>query len=146
MADITTPKANSLLVVRRDKRPMQGNTSIIQGALVGVKAGFYGPADGNDATETIVGRALETVSNTGGAAGAKSFTVDFLRERHMILLANDGTNPVLAADREENCSALDTQTVRAFSPETHSTAGITYDVTSEGVWVEVGQARIIVPA
>lgn len=135
MAALTAQKANSIQTVKRAKRALAGNVKAIKGGLAAVLNGYYQPATGAVA-EIVKGRFVETVDNTGGAAGAKKAEVEFFRERTMILVANDGTNPVLVGDREEVCSVVDDQTVRAYSPS-KSDAGIAYDVTSEGVWVEV---------
>lgn len=63
-------------------------------------------ADGNGYAKTLtatlnvvhLGRANETVDNTGGAAGAKTFNVLTGREVFVWMLKNDGTTPVAAAN------------------------------------------------
>jgi hypothetical protein len=88
------------------------------------------------AGEIPLGRFYETVDNTGGgAAGAQLADVDYLRERNVILLNNDTGTACVIADRERPCYLLDGQTA---TMNTAKTPGIVcYDVTSEGVWVEI---------
>lgn len=133
MAALTTPRISSIRTVVRDKRPLATNIKAIKGGLAACKStGFFGPATGA-ATEVVVGRFTETVDNTGGANGAKKADIDHFRERTAFLAVNDGT--VLAADRERPCYVADDQT--ATSDDTKSYAGVVYDVTDEGVWIDV---------
>lgn len=55
--------------------PMAANVKIYKGALVVMSGGYAAP--GSTALNLIaLGRALETVDNTGGAAGAKNIRVE----------------------------------------------------------------------
>lgn len=133
MAALTSQKPNSIRTVKRDRRELAAGVTAIKGGLAACVAGYYRPATGAIG-ETVKGRFTETVANPG-AAGAARAEVEFFRERTLILLVNDGTNPVVVAAREKSCSTLDDQTVRS-STAALSDAGVVYDVTSEGVWVE----------
>lgn len=136
MTALAKEKAGSVRKVTRDRRPISANVKAYKGALAACDSdGFYCPATGAT-TEVVVGRFAETVDNTGGADGAKSVDVHFFRERVLFLLANDSGTAVVAADRERECYVLDDQTVTG--DDTKGVAGIAYDVTSEGVWVEIG--------
>ncbi len=135
MATLAKARPVSMKTVTREKRPMAANVAVFKGSLVAAKAGFYGPATG-DPDEVLVGKAFETMSNIGGAAGAKLVDVDFIRERLLALYENDAGAPLTTAMRELPCSALDDQTFTAFAPA-KGAAAVLYDVTTEGVWVEL---------
>lgn len=136
MAALTRERVGSVRAVTRDLRPVAANVRIHKGALIAATAGFYGPA-ATGTGKRIVGRAAQSVDNTGGAAGAVNVDVHFFYERDLFLLANSGTNACVAANRETLCYAEDDQTVGNLATGM-SAAGIIYDVTSEGVWVEIG--------
>lgn len=121
--------------VRRDLRPMAENALIDEGELVVSKGGFVALPTGA-ADEVPIGRACEWADNTGGANGARLVTVDFLRERSLVLVGNDGANPVTVAMREAPVSLKNGRTARAHVAGAKTNA-IAYDVTDEGVWVEV---------
>lgn len=142
MSALLTKKSTSRRVIKRCKRPLKDNVKAIQGGLCAVHAdGFYGPVLAASGL-IVVGVFTETVDNTGGADGAKSAEVDFFRERHVFLCANDGTNPCTVADRERECYAVDDQTVSTLGTS-RSIAGRVFDVVSgEGVWVEVGAGMV----
>lgn len=136
MTALARERVGAVRAVTRDLRPMAANVKIYKGALIGVTAGFYGPAAAGT-NKRIVGRGYQTADNTSGAAGALNCDIHFLYERDLLLLANSATNPITAAMRETNCYAEDDQTVGSLATG-FSVAGIIYDVTSEGVWVEIG--------
>lgn len=136
MAALTKERVGAVRAVTRDLRPMTAAVKAFKGGLAVAAAGFYKPAVAGTGAR-IVGRFAQTVDNTGGAGGALNVDIHFIYERNLVLLANSATNPVLASHRETLCYAEDDQTVGSlltgFSP-----AGIVYDVTTEGVWVEIG--------
>lgn len=136
MPALQRERVGSVRAVTRDQRPMTAAVRAYKGALCACKAGFYKPAVAETGAR-IVGRFAQTVDNTAGAAGAKNADVHFFFERDLFLLANSGTNPVTAAMRETVCYAEDDQTVGSLATGM-SVAGIVYDVTAEGVWVEIG--------
>lgn len=137
MTALARERAGSVRAVTRDLRPVAANVKIHKGALIACTAGFYGPAAAGTG-KRIVGRAAQSVDNTGGAAGALSVDVHFFYERDLFLLVNSGVNAVTAAMRETVCYAEDDQTVGSLDTG-FSVCGIIYDVTTEGVWVEIGQ-------
>jgi hypothetical protein len=139
MAALTSGKSGSVREVTRDKRPLAANAKVFKGGLAvcnlsGANRGFYQQAVAAGPGQVVVGRWYEDADNTGGANGAISADLHFLRERHLHLLANDGGTAVVAADRESPCQVLDDQTVTGASG--NARAGLVYDVTTEGVWVE----------
>lgn len=140
MAALQGERTSSIRKITRDLRPLAANAKAWKGALAVCEAdGFYAPAT-NVAGLVVVGRFYESVDNTGGADGAKSADIHFFRERKLFLLKNDTVNAVVVADRERQCFALDDQTVSG--DDTKSPVGIVYDVTSEGVWVEVAAPTV----
>lgn len=135
MAALTQERVGSVREVTRDLRPMTAAVKAFKGGLACAAAGYYKPAVAGTGAR-IVGRFAQTIDNAGGAAGAKNVDIHFLRERHLFLLANSGTNPVTVAMRETVCYAEDDQTVGSLATG-FSVAGLVYDVTAEGVWVEI---------
>jgi hypothetical protein len=102
------------------------------GALVVLDAGY---AEGGKVGAALkaVGRANESVDNTGGAAGAKTVTV----ERGTFRWDNDGTNPVTQAHVGALAYIVDDHTVSSsHATNTRSAAGIIRGVEAAGVWVE----------
>jgi hypothetical protein len=139
MAALTKPRIGSLRVITRDKRPLAANAKVFQGALAvailsGPSGGYY--AQGQAGSVVAVGRFKDTVDNTGGANGALSAEIEFFKERWIYLLDNDTASAVVVGDRENGCYILDDHTVTHASGG-NGPAGVVYDVTAEGIWVEV---------
>jgi|SRR6185295_2308313 len=144
MSALTTVRVGSLVrEVTRDKRPLAAGAKVYQGALAvaiisGTSRGYYKQGAAGEVS-VAVGRFTETVDNTGGLDGAVSAEIHFFRERHLFLLDNDTGTALTVADRESACWVLDDHTVTGASAS-NGEAGRVYDVTSEGVWVEIGQS------
>lgn len=108
--------------------PVKGATTIYQGSLVVLNAGFAAP--GATATDLIaVGCALETVVNSG-ADGAKNVRV----EQGTFKWANAGGDPIVAATRGGVAYITDDQTVNVTATG-KSAAGKVIQLDSDGVWV-----------
>lgn len=137
MSAIATQRDGSIRVIDYDKRPLSAGVVARKGGRVAVDAsGFYKPATGA-ATELVLhARFAETVDNSSGANGAKSANVQFLRERTLLLQENDTGTAVTASARERECYQLNDQTVTGDATKAY--AGVVYDVTPEGVWVDDG--------
>ena len=131
----------SALTAERDTKRRTGdqislniaaNVKVYAGSLVcRDSAGRAKP--GVTATDVLgVGRAAETVDNTGGAADAKTVTVD----KGIFLFANSATDPVLASDVGADCYIVDDQTV-SHTDTSQSVAGKVFLVESAGVWVDM---------
>jgi hypothetical protein len=126
--------------IQRDLRPLAANAKVWRGGLAvavigGVtSSGYY--EQGQAGSVTAVGRFTQDVDNTGGADGALSAEIEFFTDRWIFLLKNDTVSAVVVADRESACFVLDDQTVTHASAG-NGVAGVVYDVTSDGVWVEV---------
>ncbi len=138
MAALTKPRPGSVRVLRYDRRPLAANAKTFKGALAvcDTSSGFFKPGSAG-AGLIPVGRFYEDVDNTGGANGARSANIQFFRDRSVFLLDNDTVAPLTAAEREQDCFVLDDHTVTGAA-NGNSRAGTIYDVTDEGVWVEVG--------
>lgn len=136
MAALTAERVGSVREVTRDLRPMTAAVKAFKGGLACCASGYYKPAVAGTGAR-VVGRFAQTIDNSAGSAGALNVDIHFLGERHLMLLANSATNPITVAMRETVCYAENDQTVGSLATG-FSLAGIVYDVTSEGVWVEIG--------
>lgn len=136
---LTKARPGSERVVNRDKRPLQATIKAWKGGLAAVDAaGFFGPATGA-AGEIVVGTFYENVDNSAGIAGAKLADIKYPYERTLRLVDNDTVAPVVVANRERVCSVLDDHTATLLTSAA-ATLGVVYDVTSEGVWIDIGPA------
>ena len=135
MAALTKSRPLSTRVVTREKRPLAAATQVYKGGGAVCVAGFM--TKGSVATGQLSVGYYNEDANNAGAAGALSAEVVFMRERRVVLFNNDGTNPVVAAGQEGVCYFFDDNTVSSNATGT-SKAGLVYDVTTEGVWVELG--------
>jgi hypothetical protein len=134
MAALTKATNVSKRHVTRDKRPLAAGVRAWQGGIAAMKAtGFVGPATGA-ATEVVIGYFYESVDNSAGADGAKFADVHHVRGRTLLLFANAGTGTVPVTSRERKVYVTDDQTVSTTAA--NGIAGVCYDVTTEGVWVE----------
>src|SRR5438128_1265488 len=131
---LSAARPSAMRTINRDKRPIAA-AKVWKGGLAACVAGFYQAASGNP-DEVVVGRFFESVDNSGGAAGDKSANIQFFRERTIFLVDNDSGAPVVVAGREGPCSFLDDHTATLATVGAGSGATV-YDVTSEGVWVEL---------
>lgn len=140
---LTAQRASSFKTVVRDLRPLAAGVQVWKGGLAVANAsGFFQEATGAQG-EIVVGKFSQSVLN-GGGNGAVSAEVYFGgigggRERSLILVDNDTVNPVTVAARERMCTVLDDHTATAYQTE-GSDLGIVYDVTTEGVWIEMSEA------
>lgn len=107
---------------------------IFAGSLVAANATGYATPGAVATTLTYLGRAEETVDNTGGAAGAKAVLV---RRGKAFKFANSGADPVTQASMGKVCYIVDDETVALTNgTSTRSAAGIVVGVDADGVWVK----------
>lgn len=114
--------------------PVKGSTTVYQGSLVALNAGYAAPMA--IATGRIsMGRAKRTVVNSG-ADGAVTVEV----EPGVFLWANSSAGDLIAqADVGAVCYGIDDQTVaKTSNGSTRSVAGVIVAVDTEGVWVMSG--------
>lgn len=113
---------------------MAGNVKIIKGTIVCLAAGFATP--GAVATGLkCIGKATETVDNTGGAAGAKTVLVEAGTFQW-----NNGTAGDALADADVGATVfvLDNQTMVKTNPggNTRSAGGVLIALDAAGPWVQ----------
>lgn len=107
------------------------NKKIYAGSLVARDASGYA-TPGATATDLLgMGRAAETVDNTGGAAGALQVPID----KGVFHFANAAGDPVTIADIGNDCYITDDLTV-SHTDTNQSVAGKVFDVDANGVWVK----------
>ncbi len=130
-----------------DYLPLAANTKIPAGALVATDANgrAVNAADAADtAGRRVVGRAEETVDNTGGGAGALSINV----KRGVFKFLNSADDPVTAAHFDKLVFVEDNQTV-AIDSDNFIGAGRCRGIDPDdgGVWVDTRDIRLAaVPA
>ena len=128
-ADRNTPKMSAEQI----GVPMAA-VKIFAGSLVAANATGYATPGATATTLTYLGRAAETVDNTGGVAGAKTIRVD---RKEAYKFANLGADLVTQADLGKTCYIVDDQTVAKTSGgATRSLAGKVVGIDADGVWVE----------
>lgn len=112
--------------------PAAANAKVFAGAIVVANAtGFAAP--GSTATGlTYLGRAEESVDNTGGANGALPVLI---RRLNAFKWANDGS--ITQAHQGKNAYIVDDQTLAATDGAgTRSAAGRIVGIDVDGVWIE----------
>lgn len=139
-ADRNTPMADGELI----SVPMAA-VKIFAGGLVAANATGYATPGAVSTALTYMGRAEETVDNTGGAPGAKTVKV---RRGKAFKFANSGADAVTLASMGKLCYIVDDLTVALTNGNgTRSPAGIVLGVDSDGVWVgEAGRASLTATA
>lgn len=135
-ADRDTPRA----IGATKSSGVSADAIIFKGALVVLNGGFAEP--GSVATTLVaIGRAEESVDNTGGQDGDKT-----VRTRAGVFrFANSSAgDAITAADIGSDCYIVDDFTVaKTDGTATRSVAGKVMEVDSLGVWVAIGPGGII---
>ena len=129
-----TPRLGCDPIVTMLSLPVKANTKIYAGSLVVVDAGYAAP--GRTAVGLIaIGRAEETVDNTGGAAGDKRVNV----RRGAFKYKNSAAGDAIAqADALKDVYIVDDETVaKTDGAGTRSVAGKVLLVEADGVTVEI---------
>jgi hypothetical protein len=118
---------------RYDTVKVAGNTKIYGGTIVVLEGGYAKP--GRSAAGLVaLGRATESVDNTGGQNGDKTIVVERSELDVDFLYGNDTTKPVSQADVGKDCFILDDETVTGDGTD-RSAAGKVVEVVSSGVWI-----------
>lgn len=144
MGALTKARPASVRTVTRDLRPLAADAVVYKGGLAiavisSTGKGYYKQGDATS-IGVAVGRFYADADNDGGADGDVSVEIHFFRERSLFLLNNDTVSACAVTDRESVCYVKDDQTVTAAVNNVE--AGLVYDVTTEGVWVEVDGAGL----
>ena len=136
MVALTAPRNTPAALGDVRSAPVAANAKIFAGAMVQIIAasGHAGPATATAANVTI-GRADETVDNTGGAGGDKRVKV----RRGVFHFANSAAADLIArTEIGKQCFVVDDQTVaKTNNAGARPVAGTVFDVDAKGVWVEI---------
>lgn len=114
--------------------PVAANARIFAGGLVQIAASGFAVAGVATAANVAVGRAEETVDNTGGANGAVNVKV----RRGVFRYANSAAGDLITrADIGKQVFVVDDdQVAKTNNAGARPAAGICFDVDAQGVWVE----------
>ncbi|MCM2318068.1 MAG: hypothetical protein NDI93_01920 [Pseudomonas sp.] len=126
--DRNTPLKNAELI----GVPAAASAVIHAGAIVAANATGYAVPGSTATTLTYLGRAEESVDNTGGADGAAAVLV---RRLNAFKWANDGS--ITQAHQGKTAYIVDDQTLAATDGTgTRSAAGRIVGIDTDGVWIE----------
>lgn len=133
-----TAATASQTIARRDGASLSlpdstAAVKLLQGVIWSRNAAGYITNASDTAGDLVVGIGAEEVDNSAGSAG----DLDCLASRGIYLLANSATNALTLAHVKQPCYVEDNVTV-ASKTENGVVAGIVEDVTTDGVWVNVG--------
>lgn len=114
--------------------PLDANAKVFQGGMVQIKANTYAGPGAATAANVTIGRAEETVDNTGGAAGDKKVRV----RRGIFRYANSSAGDLITrSEIGKTVYVVDDQTVaKTDNSSARPPAGKCFDVDAQGVWVE----------
>ncbi len=133
---INTPTRPGIIT----RYPVAASTTIYGGTLAALNSSGFLVPSADTAGLRVIGRAEETVNNSGGSDGDTSCDV----QEGVFLLNNSASAAVDADDRGKICFIEDDNTVAETS--THKVkAGRVIDVVEGGVWVDTraGQPALI---
>ncbi|MGE4323982.1 MAG: hypothetical protein AB7E60_13265 [Sphingobium sp.] len=110
-----------------------GAVKIHGGTIVMLNATGFATSGATATGQIADGVAMETVDNSGGAAGDKSIRT----EKGVFCFENStAADAITIADIGDNCYIVDNQTVaKTDGSASRSVAGKIMDVDAEGVWV-----------
>ena len=134
MAALTKPRLTPERTGSRREPGIAADTLIYAGAMVALNASGYAVPASTATTLKVIGRAEQTVDNSGGAAGDKRVSV----ATGIFQFANSASADLIAVtDVHADCYAVDDQTVAKTSgTNPRSVAGKIFDVDAQGVWVK----------
>ncbi|VXD04164.1 hypothetical protein [Pseudomonas sp. 9Ag] len=126
--DRNTPLMNATVIAVL----VASNAKIFAGALVVANANGYAAPGSTAVGLTYLGRAEDSVDNTGGADGAATVPV---RRLNAFKWGNDGS--ITQAHQGKTAYIVDDQTLAATDGTgTRSAAGRIVGIESDGVWIE----------
>jgi hypothetical protein len=134
MVALTAPRNTPAALGDVRTVPLPANGKVWQGGMVQVTAAGYAASASATAANVTVGRADETVDNTGGANGDKSVKV----RRGVFRYANSAAGDLIArTEIGKDCYVVDDQTVaKTSNTGVRPVAGKVFGVDAQGVWVE----------
>lgn len=126
-----TPEAGTII----QGYPVLADTKIYKGSLVVLAGGYACPGKVGTGLK-CVGRAEDTVDNTGGGPGGKTVVV----KRGCFHWANSAAaDEITQAEVKGKCYVIDDQTVaKTDGTGARSEAGVIEGVDATGVWVSSG--------
>lgn len=135
MAALTEGRTTKKRDAKSFGRQIAANVKIHEGSLVALSATGYATPGAVATTLVADGLALATVDNLGGAAGAKTVTV----EKGTFQFANSAAGDLITiAEIGDDAYIVDDQTVaKTNGGATRSVAGKIMDVDAQGVWVKI---------
>lgn len=134
MVALTAPRNTPVALGDVRSVPLPANGKIFQGGMVQVTAAGYAASASATIANITIGRADETVDNTGGANGDKSIKV----RRGVFRFANSAAGDLIArSEIGKTVYVVDDQTVaKTDNAGARPAAGRCFDVDARGVWVE----------
>lgn len=134
MAALAAPRNTPEKVGSERAVPLLANAKVFQGGMVQIAASTFGVPASATAANVTIGRASETVDNTGGANGAVSVKV----RRGIFRFANSAAGDLIArSEIGKTVYVVDDQTVaKTDNAGARPAAGKCFDVDAQGVWVE----------
>lgn len=117
--------------------PVKGAVKIYAGSIVSLGADGYARPGRAAITDIVIGIAEKQADNSSGADG--DINVEILRKIVGCFGNSSSTDALALTERGRPCFVVDDQTVAKTSNSgVRPVAGNVIDVTSEGVWVELG--------
>lgn len=134
MVALTAPRNTPAALGDVRSLPVAANTKVFGGAMVAIAATGFASGATATAANVTVGRADETVDNTGGAAGDKTIKV----RRGVFRFANSAAGDLITrTEIGKDCYVVDDQTVaKTSNSSARPVAGKVFGVDALGVWVE----------
>lgn len=134
MVALTAPRNTPAALGDVRSVPLPANGKVWQGSIVALTAAGYAASATATAANVTIGRADETVDNTGGANGAKRIKV----RRGVFRFANSAAGDLITlTEVGKDCYVVDDQTVaKTNNAGARPLAGKVFDVDAQGVWVE----------
>lgn len=134
MAALTAPRNTPAALGEVRTIPLAAGAKLLAGAMIQIAATGYAATASATIANVTIGRADETVDNTGGAAGDKSIKV----RRGIFRYANSAAGDLIArTEIGKDCYVVDDQTVaKTNNAGARPVAGKVFGVDAQGVWVE----------
>ena len=134
MVALTAPRNTPAALGDVRSIPVTAATKLLAGAMIQIAATGFAVTAVATAANVTIGRADETVDNTGGAAGDKRIKV----RRGVFRFANSAAADLIArTEIGKPCYVVDDQTVaKTNNAGARPVAGKVFGVDAQGVWVE----------
>lgn len=132
MTALNRDRNTALMIAAIISVPVAASAKLFAGAIVAANATGFAVPGSTATTLTYLGRAEESVDNTGGGNGAVAVQV---RRLSAFKWANDGS--ITQAHLGKTAYIVDDQTLAATNGTgTRSAAGSIVGIDADGVWIE----------